>query len=100
MTSIFYLNTFVKGVITIFFFFFDEDTFASRLKQLRVNNSLTLEQLGLKIESTKATLANFENCNKKPSLDMLIKLADYFDVSLDYLVGRTNDPKLHTLNEK
>lgn len=31
----------------------------------------------------------------KTSLDMLIKLAGYFDVSIDYLVGRTNDPVLH-----
>lgn len=47
------------------------------------------------IESTRGTIGNFENGNKKPSLDMLIKLADYFDVSIDYLVGRTDDPKLH-----
>lgn len=54
-----------------------------------------MEQLGKEIETTRGTIGNFENGNKKPSLDMLIKLADYFNVSIDYLVGRTNDPKLH-----
>ena len=54
-----------------------------------------MEQLGKEIESTRGTIGNFENGNKKPSLDMLIKLADYFNVSIDYLIGRTDDPKLH-----
>lgn len=54
-----------------------------------------MEQLGKEIESTRGTIGNFENGNKKPSLDMLIKLAIFFDVSIDYLVGRTDDPILH-----
>lgn len=58
-----------------------------------------MEQLGKDIGSTRATISNFENEQRKPSLDMLIKLADYFDVSIDYLAGRTDDPKLHFLNE-
>lgn len=53
-----------------------------------------MEQPGKEIETTRGTTGNFENGNKKPGLDMLIKLADYFDVSIDYLVGRTDDPKL------
>lgn len=77
----------------MFFFFFP--SFSERLKELRTSKGLTMEQLGKKIESTRGTISNFENGNKKPSLDMLIKLADYFDVSIDYLVGRTDDPKLH-----
>lgn len=77
----------------MFFFFFDD--FSSRLKQLRTSNNLTLEQLGNAVGSTRGTMGNFENGNKKPSLDMLIKLADYFNVSIDYLVGRTDDPILH-----
>lgn len=81
----------------MFFFFFP--TFAERLKELRVSKNLTMEQLGKDIGSTRATISNFENEQRKPSLDMLIKLANYFDVSIDYLAGRTDDPKLHFLNE-
>lgn len=77
----------------MFFFFFTN--FSERLKELRTSKGLTMEQLGNAIESTRGTISNLENGNKKPSLDMLIKLADYFDVSIDYLVGRTNDSKLH-----
>ena len=77
----------------MFFFFFP--SFSERLRELRTSKKLTMEQLSKEIETTRGTIGNFENGNKKPSLDVLIKLADYFDVSIDYLVGRTDDPKLH-----
>lgn len=54
-----------------------------------------MEQLGKEIKNPRGTIGNFENGNKKTSLDILIKLADYFDVSIDYLVGHTNDSVLH-----
>ena len=71
----------------------DFKVFAERLKQLRNSKGLTLKQLGDAIGSTKATIGNLENSNKQPSLAMLCALADYFDVSLDYLVGRSDDSK-------
>ena len=77
----------------MFLFFYDN--FPSRLKSLRTSSNLTLEQLGKELGSTRATIGNYENSNKKPSLEMLIKIADYFNVSIDYLIGRTDDPKLH-----
>ena len=54
-----------------------------------------MEMLGKEIGSTRGTISNFENGYKKPSLDILVRLADYFNVSIDYLIGRTNDPELH-----
>lgn len=84
----------------MFFFFFNKITFADRLKELRLSNKLTLENLGKEIGSTKSTIANFENGNKKPSLDLLIKIADYFEVSLDYLVGRSDEPDFTPRNFK
>ena len=68
------------------------DLFSSRLKSLRLSKGLTLQQLGESIGSTKATMGNLENSNKQPSLLMVVALADYFDVSLDYLCGRSDDP--------
>lgn len=76
-----------------FFFFFDAHTFAARLKELRTARGLTMDALAKEIHGTKAAIGNFENANKKPSLDAIIALADYFDVSLDYLVGRSDNPK-------
>lgn len=78
-----------------FFFFFDIHVFATRLKELRTAKGLTMDALAKEIHGTKAAIGNFENANKKPSLDALIALADYFDVSLDYLVGRSDDPQRH-----
>lgn len=78
-----------------FFFLFNEQTFAARLKELRTTKGLTMETLAKEIHGTKAAIGNFENANKKPSLGALIALADYFDVSLDYLVGRSDDPARH-----
>lgn len=69
--------------------------FSFRLKSLRLNSELTLQQLGEAIGSTKATIGNLENGNKQPSLLMIVALADYFDVSLDYLVGRSDNPDSH-----
>lgn len=69
------------------------DLFSSRLKSLRLSKGLTLQQLGESIGSTKATMGNLENSNKQPSLLMIVALADYFDVSLDYLCGRSDKPE-------
>lgn len=71
------------------------DIFAQRLHYLRKERMLTLKQVGDAIESTKATIGNLENGNKKPSVDMLVSLAMFFDVSIDYLTGRTDNPKVN-----
>ncbi len=76
------------------------ELFSNRLKHLRLSNKLTLLQLGNSIGSTKATISNLENGYKKPSLDMIVSLADYFNVSLDYLTGRTDEPVNPNVNKK
>ena len=73
----------------------DYSLFSLRLKKLRTSRNLTLQQLGESIGSTKATIGNLENSNKQPSLQMVVALADYFNVSIDYLVGRSDNPALH-----
>lgn len=77
------------------FFFFYPPSFALRLKELRTSQNLTMESLAKDLDTTRATISNFENEQRKPSLDMIIKIADYFQVSIDYLVGRTDDPTFH-----
>ena len=74
---------------------FSEKKFAERLKELRQSQNLTLQQLGEKLGATKATMGNFENCNKQPSMTMVIKIAEYFSVSVDYLLGLTDNPKIN-----
>ena len=64
--------------------------FADRLKYLRQSKELNQVQLAEKLGVKKQSISNWENDNIMPSVDMLIKIADYFRVSTDYLLGRDN----------
>jgi len=72
----------------------------NRLKELRLSKNITQKQLAEIINLSYSGYQYIEYGKKQPILSNLIKLANYFEVSLDYLVGRTDDPKLHTLDEK
>ena len=69
----------------------DKFNFGNRLKQLRKSYGITQAQLAENLNERRATLSNYENKNVYPGFNMLIKLADYFHVSVDYLTGRTDD---------
>ena len=77
-------------------FMFPQKIFAERLKQLRSEHKVSMqklaEEIGLK---NKGTIGQFETEVTVPSADTLISLADYFNVSLDYLVGRSDDSMRH-----
>ena len=59
-----------------------------RIRQLRTERNMTEVQLARMLCVSKQTIANWENDNILPSIYMLIKLADYFSVSTDYLLCR------------
>ncbi len=65
-----------------------------RLKQLRKERQLTQTELGDKINVTKVSISGYENGNRSPDTDTLQRLADFFGVSTDYLLGRTDTPVL------
>ena len=67
--------------------------FGTHLKMLRKSKNLTQKQLAENIGASESGIQNYELGTRKPTYDMLISLADYFDVSIDYLVGRSDDPK-------
>jgi len=64
--------------------------FGNRLKELRIDSDLTQEQLAKYINITRSALANYETELREPGYVILIKIADYFNSSLDYLLCRTN----------
>lgn len=66
----------------------------TRIKELRIAHNLTQVEFGNKLSVAKQTVSNWENNNIQPSIDMLIKIADYFGVTTDYLLGRCNDNSL------
>ena len=66
--------------------------FSSRLKEIRANSGKkqreAAEYLGIQLRSYQA----YEGGDREPDINGLIALADFFDVSLDYLVGRRDAP--------
>jgi transcriptional regulator, XRE family len=64
--------------------------FSQRLKELREEYNLTQEQLGEIIGYTQSGIARWEQAERQPDIDMLIKLAVFFNVSVDYLVGNVD----------
>ena len=69
--------------------------FGEHLKKLRKSNNLTQKQLAELTNTSERGIQNYELNQRKPTFDILISLADYFDVSIDYLVGRTDNPKIN-----
>lgn len=67
-------------------------TLSLRLKELRRDADLTQEELAARLGIDRATLASWETGRRQPDLDMAAKIADYFRVNVDYLLGRTDDP--------
>lgn len=65
-----------------------------RIKALRLAHGLNQVELAKNLSVTKQTVSNWENNNIQPSVDMLVKLADFFSVSTDYLLCRDDKPML------
>jgi transcriptional regulator with XRE-family HTH domain len=70
---------------------FSKKIFSQRLRELRHSQQLTIEQLAKGLGLVKQTVGNWETGARVPSLELMVSLADFFDVSLDYLVGRSDD---------
>lgn len=64
---------------------------SERIKELRLSRNLNQVQLGEALWVTKQTISNWENDNIQPSVAMLVKIAKYFGVSTDYLLGLDNN---------
>lgn len=67
--------------------------FGKRLKKLRENAELKQEELATKIGLSTSTIGMYENERRQPDYDTLLKISDFFDVSVDYLLGKTSVKK-------
>lgn len=70
-----------------------------RLKQIRVANGKTQEEVSAYLRIARASYANIENGKRDPDTQTIIALADYFNVTIDELFGRQSN-KLHSFSEK
>ncbi|GHU54153.1 hypothetical protein AGMMS49975_14130 [Clostridia bacterium] len=68
------------------------EKFSDRLKKLRASDGLSQKALGEKVGLKPSAINDMEQGRVKTTLDRASCFADYFNVSLDYLVGRTDSP--------
>lgn len=59
-----------------------------RIKALRLTRGISQVELAKLVNISKQSVSNWENDNIQPSIDMLVKIADVFNVTTDYLLGR------------
>jgi len=64
------------------------NVFPQRLKEIRIKRGLTQTELGEKVGVKQSTFTNWENGKREPNFEIVIKLADLLEVSVDWLFGR------------
>ena len=81
-------------------FFEGSFDFIMRLKELRKQRGISQLKLAMDLNMNQNSVSRYENGQREAGYETLIAFADYFHVSIDYLLERTNDPKLHFLKEE
>ncbi len=76
-----------------------KETIGTRLKELRKDKNITREDLAEKTDIKIYSLIAYEDGKQLPPIDNILKLADYFGVSLDYLTGRTDGRLLYRFHK-
>lgn len=66
-----------------------------RLKLLRKQKHMSQLSLAMKLNTTQMSISRYETGKHEPDLKTLILIADFFDVSIDYLLERTDNPKMN-----
>lgn len=65
-----------------------------RLKEIRKAKGISQLKLAMDLNTNQNTISRYETGEREPGITELIKLADYFGVSVDYLLERTNNPTI------
>ena len=78
---------------------FSMDKFSYRLTVLLDENNMTQTQLAKKIGTSNVTICRYLTGERVPRLDVVTKIEDVFNVSLDYLLGLSNDKNIQNSNE-
>lgn len=73
---------------------------SERLKEQRHKQKLTQQQVADKIGITRPAYTAYESGKRQPDYDLLKQLAGMFDVSVDYLIGKSDKPHYYTLTKK
>lgn len=65
-----------------------------RLKQMRKEKGISQLKLAIELNTNQNTISRYETGEREPGINELIRIADYFNVSIDYLLERTDNPKI------
>lgn len=66
-----------------------------RIKELRNEQHITQLKMALDLNMSQNTISRYENGEREPGIAELIRIADYFQVSVDYLLGRTDKREMN-----
>lgn len=66
-----------------------------RLKELREQRHISQVFLGMELGMSQNTISRYETGAREADYDTLVAFADYFNVSVDYLLGRTDNPEVN-----
>ena len=75
-------------------------SFGKKLKQLRQGKKITQMDLAKILEVDNTTISKWESDIYEPEMTAIKKIADYFNVNIDYLLGRTDNPDPHAYDEE
>lgn len=73
---------------------------SNKIKALRKEHNMTQSDLAQKLNVAQGAVAMWETDKRTPDVDMLKKIADYFNVSVDYLIGNKNESSIEELSSK
>lgn len=74
---------------------FDRKKFSVRLHDLRISNNINQQTLANILDVSVPQISDMERARRTTTIEKLYTLAEYFDVSIDYLVGRSDNPKMN-----
>ena len=66
-----------------------------RLKELRKKKGISQLRLATELNTTQNTISRYETGSREAGYETLVAFADYFNVSVDYLLGRTENPEIN-----
>lgn len=66
-----------------------------RLREIRRAKGISQLKLAMDLNMNQNSISRYETGEREPGINELIQIADYFNVSVDYLLGRTSNPNMH-----
>lgn len=65
-----------------------------RLKEIRKGKNISQLKMAIDLNMSQNTISRYETGEREPGINELIKIADYFNISIDYLLERTENPNI------